>query len=106
MLLANNGVFDSGLRVGILAALITVFVSSPPRALYFRIFLGATSTIVLIASFVLMADYHIGILDALLYLLVSIVLALEALEYETAPTYKRAKRVMDLPENTSSTQSA
>ena len=88
MSFASSGIIHTILRGGVLIMLIGAFMSSPPRSSLFRVLLGAMSTTVLIVSFVLMSGYQIGILDALLYLLVSIVLALEALEFDTVPTVR------------------
>lgn len=81
----GTNVLDTVLRAIILAGLITVLVTHPPRPYYLRLVLGALSSIVLIGAFAGMADFHIGILDAVLYLLVSNILAMEAIEDKSAP---------------------
>lgn len=81
----GTNVLDTVLRVVILAGLVTVLVTRPPRPYYLRVALGVLSSIILIGAFAGMADFHIGILDAVLYLLVSNILAMEAIEDKTAP---------------------
>lgn len=85
MSFANSGVIHTGLRAAVLVGLLIVLFSRPPRSTAVRMGLGALSSIVLMGACVSMMDYHIGILDAVLYLQVSIILAMEAIEDQKAP---------------------
>lgn len=85
MSFAAGGAVHGVLRGLIVGALLAVLLSRPPRSMPFRIVLGAVSSVVLAGACVSMMDYQIGILDAILYLQVSIILAIEAIENQTAP---------------------
>lgn len=85
MSLISDGWLHTGLRAVILIGLTIILFSKPPRPVAVRVIIGALSSLILIGSFVAMADYHIGIVDALLYLLVAIILAMESIEEKTAP---------------------
>lgn len=85
MSFANTGPLHTGLRAAVLVGLLVVLVSRPPRSTPVRMALGALSSVVLMGACVSMMDYHIGVLDAMLYLQVSIILAMEAIEDQKAP---------------------
>lgn len=73
------------LRGLILLGLLVIAFSKPPRAFVIRLLIGALSSIVLVVACVSMIDYSIGLLDGALYLLTSIILALESIEDEPVP---------------------
>lgn len=83
MSFASVGPEHTALRAVILGSLIAILVSRPPRSFPFRMLLGAVSSLVLVVACVSMIDYQIGVLDAFLYLEVSIILAIEAIESQT-----------------------
>jgi len=83
--LASDGMMHTVLRGITLLGLTVILFSKPPRPFAVRVVIGAMSSMILIGSFVAMADYHIGVIDAILYLLVAIVLAIESIEEKTAP---------------------
>lgn len=85
MSFANSGPIHTALRAIVLVGLFVVLVSRPPRSTPVRVALGALSSIVLMGACASMMDYHIGVLDAVLYLQVSIILAMEAIENQKAP---------------------
>ena len=85
MSFANVGVQDTVLRSLACVGLVIILASRPPRSMRMRYVLGALSTIILSGACVSMVDYHIGILDAALYVQASIILAMEAIETQTAP---------------------
>lgn len=85
MSFAGSGAVHTMLRIIIVGALIAVLLSRPPRSAQFRVALGVVSSIILVAACFSMMDYKIGVLDAILYLEVSIILAIEAIENQKAP---------------------
>lgn len=64
----------------VLAALIAILVTTPPRAVYFRYMLGAASLILGVGSIVMMFQYTLPIIDAIVFFESAIILAIEALE--------------------------
>lgn len=84
MSFADTGTVHSVLRSLVIIGLMVIVVSRPPRSERVRLLLGTLSSIILAGACASMVDYHVGLLDAAVYLLVSIVLALEALEAQPA----------------------
>lgn len=85
MSFANSGPVHTVIRITVLIGLAVVLISKPPRSAPVRLILGSLSSVVLMGACVSIMDYHIGVLDALLYLQVSIILAMEAIEDKKAP---------------------
>jgi len=85
MSFAAGGVYHGVLRTIIIAALIAVLFSRPPRSMQFRVALGVASSLIIGGACLSMIDYQIGVLDAILYLQVAIILAIEAIENQKAP---------------------
>ena len=82
MWFANTTVHYQILRGILLAALLTVLLSHPPRALYFRWFIGGLSLGLLIVSISSIFTYSMNLLDMLVFIETAIVLGVEALEEE------------------------
>ena len=80
MSFADIGTTHTILRGIVVTGLLIIFLSKPPRSSVVRVILGALSTIILVGAFGSMVDYQVGPLDALLYMQVSILLAIEAIE--------------------------
>lgn len=80
MSFANVSAADSLVRGLTAIGFITVLATKPPRPMLVRYAFGAISSIILIVACVSMVDYHIGMLDAAMYFLASIILAMEAIE--------------------------
>lgn len=85
MSFASTGVIHSVLRGIVILGLIVVLVSRPPRSARVRLLLGAASTMLIVGSCVSIVNYQIGVLDIVLYAQVAIILAIEAIEIQTAP---------------------
>ena len=85
---SSTSAADSVLRGSIIIMLIALFISTPPRARNFRIVIGLSSMALVAMSLFGLQHYTIGALDALLYIEVAIILAIEALE--AAPASRRA----------------
>lgn len=85
MSFADTGTMHTVLRAVVVVGLMIILFSRPPRSAPVRMVLGALSSVILIGACASMIDYHVGPLDAVLYLQVSIILALEAIESQTAP---------------------
>jgi hypothetical protein len=80
---ADASTLSTILRSVVVVVLVAILISRPPRSMVFRFMLGAVSLLILGLSFISMMSYHIGVLDVAIYLEVSIIFALEALEYDT-----------------------
>ena len=94
MSFADTGIVHSVLRGLVIIGLAVIVVSRPPRSERVRLLLGTLSSIILAGACASMVDYHVGLLDAVVYLLVSIVLALEALEPQPASVaFSRARSI-------------
>lgn len=81
----SMNILHTYLRIATLAGLLIVLVTRPPRPMQVRMFLGMMSSVILIGALAAMTEYQIGVLDAVLYLQVSIIMAMEAIENKTAP---------------------
>ena len=69
-----------GVRVALIGLLTVLFFTSPPRSLEFRTALGFASGVLGIGVAIMLSQYSMGIMDALLFTEVAIIFALEALE--------------------------
>lgn len=85
MSFASAGIVHSVLRAVVIIGLVAVLVSRPPRSARVRLFLAALSAMLFAGSCAAVLNYQIGILDVLLYSQVAIILAIEAIEIQTAP---------------------
>lgn len=65
--------------------LFVLLVTDPPRAILFRIILGMSAAIIMAMSIYGLFDYQLGLVDAVLYIEVAIILGLEALEPKVHP---------------------
>jgi hypothetical protein len=85
MSFASAGVVHSVLRAIMITALIIVLTSRPPRSPRVRLLLGSISAVLMAGGLSSIVHYQIGILDIVLYTQVAIILAIEAIEIQTAP---------------------
>ena len=82
------------IRGVILALLVALFLSRPPRSLFFRALLGMSAALVLSIPLVGVLTYQVGLVDAVVFIEVGIILGIEALEYQEKKTgglYKNKK---------------
>lgn len=70
----------------VMAALIAILVTTPPRAVWFRYVLGATSLVLGVGSIIMMFQYTLPIVDTVVFIESAIILGIEALE----ASYKHA----------------
>lgn len=68
------------MRAALIIVLLTLLVTNPPRSSHFRIFLMAFSAALGISTILLSHWYAIGLLDAIVFLEVAIILMIESLE--------------------------
>jgi hypothetical protein len=68
------------MRAALVVVLLTLLVSSPPRSLYFRQFLGLFAAALFGSTIWLSATYTINLLDAVIFTEVAIIFMIEALE--------------------------
>lgn len=68
------------MRAGLIVVLLTLLVTNPPRSGYFRIFLAAFSAALALSAILLSHWYAIGLMDAVIFMELSIIFMIEALE--------------------------
>lgn len=85
MSFASAGIVHSVLRAVVIIGLIVVLMSRPPRSARVRLLLGTVSAMLIAGGCASIVNYQIGILDVILYAQVAIILAIEAIEIQTAP---------------------
>lgn len=85
MTFANHSVADTILRVLIAGGFITVLATKPPRPAALRYAFGILSSVILVVACLSMIDYRIGMLDAAIYFMASIIMAMEAIEEAAQP---------------------
>ncbi len=76
----SNDLVFQGVRLGLIGLLITLLVTSPPRSLEFRSFLYMASAALTFSVVFMLSEYTMAVLDALLFVEVAIIFALEAIE--------------------------
>ena len=81
-----GGVLTNALRVGILVLLVTLLFTNPPRSYRLRMLSGVTSLIMLSMSMMQLMAFNTYIVDAVIYLELAIIFAIEALELHTQNT--------------------
>ena len=87
MWLAATTVNYAYMRAALIAVLVMLLVTTPPRSINFRIFLAAFSSALFIGTILLSYGYAIALLDAVVFIQVSIICMIEALEVN--PAYVR-----------------
>lgn len=80
MWLASTSLNYAYMRVALIIVLVTLLLTSPPRSAYFRLFLIGFSSALFISTIALSYWYAIGLLDAIVFIEVSIIFMIEALE--------------------------
>ena len=88
-LLITSSVTANVFRAGIVVLLLALLLTHPPRSLSFRAILFASSVGLLTVPLALLLSYSLSLLDALIFLMVGIICAVEALEY---PNEQRVQR--------------
>lgn len=95
MWLASTHVSYVYIRSILIALLVALLVSSPPRSLHFRLLLGIVAATLLGGVTWLTAAYVIGFLDAVIFAEVAVIFMIEALEIDTVKVRQLA--VTQLP---------
>lgn len=80
MWLASTSADYSVVRGVLIAILAVLLFSNPPRAVYFRIFLAACAGVLGIATIGLLLTYNMNLIDAIVFMEIAIIFAIEALE--------------------------
>lgn len=65
------------LLIGLLASL---FFTSPPRNIYFRLILGVCSVFLAVGSIAMLVDYYMLVLDTLIFIEIAIIFVINAIE--------------------------
>lgn len=96
----SNDPVSQGVRVVLIGLLASLLLTSPPRSLEFRSALSAASAALTFGVAIMLSQFYIAALDALLFVQVAIIFALEAIE-SPAPAKAAAKkiRVVYRPQN-------
>lgn len=68
------------MRAALIVVLLTLLITEPPRSANFRIFLAAFSVGLGISTILLSYWYAVGLMDAIIFIEVAIILMLESLE--------------------------
>ena len=76
------------MRAALIAVLIMLLITRPPRSQYFRIFLAGFSAALFAGTILLASWYAIGLLDAVVFIEVSIIFMIEALEADAVRVRK------------------
>lgn len=68
------------IRIALMGLLVALLFTAPPRSLHFRTVLGAVSAGLTIGAAMMLSNYTMGIVDALIFIEVAIIFALESIE--------------------------
>ncbi|QQS21919.1 hypothetical protein IPM09_05430 [Candidatus Saccharibacteria bacterium] len=79
-LLMNTGIEHSLARLALVGALVTLLITSRPRAVVVRALLGVISLGVLVFAIAQTIDYQLGLLDTVAYFLAGLMISIEAFE--------------------------
>lgn len=77
---AANDMLSQLIRVGLIGLLVTLLVTSPPRSMEFRTSLAVISACLTFGVALMLSNYQVAMLDAVLFVEVAIIFALEAIE--------------------------
>lgn len=77
---ASSDVFSQLIRVVLIGLLTVLLITNPPRSLHFRTGLGIASALLTLGVAVMLSQYGMALLDALVFVEVAIIFALEAFE--------------------------
>ncbi|MET0979709.1 MAG: hypothetical protein ABWX90_00440 [Candidatus Saccharimonadales bacterium] len=84
MWLASTDSSYAYIRAALIALLVTLLLSSPPRSLHFRVSLAAIAAALLVSVVWLSASYAVGVVDAVVFAEVAVIFMIEALETDVA----------------------
>jgi hypothetical protein len=80
MWLASTDINHAYIRTSLIALLVTLLLSSPPRSLHFRLCIGTVAAALLGSVVWLSATYAMGLVDAVVFAEVAIIFMIEAFE--------------------------
>ena len=80
MWLASTAITYAFIRLGLVVILLGLLAFRPPRSFQARVFLGSVASVLGIVTLVLVGQYNIAFLDAIVFIEVAIILMIEALE--------------------------
>lgn len=80
MWLASTTAGYAYMRAALIILLLILLVTTPPRSMYFRTFVAGFSSALFIGTILLSHWYAIGLLDAIVFIEVSIICMIEAVE--------------------------
>ena len=89
MSLADTSFAYTILRAGIIALLISILVTKPPRSLALRGMIGSWSFLLFVQAVEALLSYELRLLDGIVFIKVAIILAIEALETTQIPVSKK-----------------
>lgn len=91
-LFINHELSFTYLRLSLIGALAVLFFTEVPRSIATRFFTGIIAAALFGANGYFLLENAIPIMDGMMFGLVAIILAIEALEYEPQPKVQLAKR--------------
>lgn len=83
MWLASSSINYEIIRAGLIVVLAILFFSNPPRAIFFRVFLAICALGLGVSTITMLGTYEMNLIDAIVFMEIAIIFALEALEAQT-----------------------
>lgn len=80
LILTSGSIEFQVIRLALIGLLAALLIWSPPRSLDFRTILGAVSAVLTFGTAFMLSNYQIGIFDALIFIEVALIFALESAE--------------------------
>ena len=77
---ASSDIIMQGVRVALISLLASLLITSPPRSIHFRTILGVVSAALSFSVVFMLERYTIGFIDAMFFVEVAIIFALESIE--------------------------
>lgn len=93
MQLASTSLVYTIIRVAIIALLLIVLFTNPPRSEALRSVLGAWALLLAALSSSILVSYQIEFFDAIVFMQVAIILGIEALEFTPDPVAAKTRRI-------------
>lgn len=84
MWLASSSLSYEIIRSALIVILTILLFSNPPRAIYFRILLAVCATSLGISTIVMLGSYNMNLIDAIVFMEIAIIFAIEALEAQSS----------------------
>lgn len=80
--LISNSEILNYIRFGAIGILVVLMLTKIPRSVATRAFVGVGAVLLFVTNIVLLNNYHVSLLDFMVFALVSVIFAIEAAEFE------------------------